>query len=313
MDLCFCSIASAPEATAALLPGVCKPACTHTHTSLIWFPFLWFSLKHFCPMDSSHCPRKGNVSMGGETVVVLFGAQLLFLASKPMTCTIDLLTKKKFAWAVFGEFFGDTWGAPIDHCIMIDCENLSCPTESWCIFSHHLHFHSVTSDVHVGDSSFASFDFLDGSGVDGLSGFPRGVDDNHSLELSRQVDSLLFNGFSELWSSSWFRLSVCLSVCLFPDRRIPVKKLPLQKTCAGLQYNSCLLNARPVMITVCILPYKSSMHLWTSWHFIPLMEERLNIPFACNQLLPMGLGDLQFLGIIGFQRRSDRDIWFWIA
>jgi hypothetical protein len=38
------------------------------------------------------------------------------------------------------------------------------------------------------------------------------------------------------------------------------------------------------------------------------MEERLNIPFACNQLLPMGLGDLQFLGIIGFQRRSDRDI-----
>ncbi len=43
--------------------------------------------------------------MGGETVVVLFGAQLLFLASKSMTCTIDLLTKKKFAWAVFGEIF----------------------------------------------------------------------------------------------------------------------------------------------------------------------------------------------------------------
>ncbi len=53
MDLCFCSIASAPEATAALLPGVCKPACTHTHTPLKWFPFLWFSLKQFCPMDSS--------------------------------------------------------------------------------------------------------------------------------------------------------------------------------------------------------------------------------------------------------------------
>ncbi len=33
--------------------------------------------------------------------------------------------------------------------------------------------------------------------MDGLSGFPRGVDDNHSLELSRQVDSVLFNGFSD--------------------------------------------------------------------------------------------------------------------
>jgi hypothetical protein len=38
------------------------------------------------------------------------------------------------------------------------------------------------------------------------------------------------------------------------------------------------------------------------------MEEWLNIQFACNQLLPMGLGNLQFLGIIGFQRISDHDI-----
>lgn len=44
----------------------------------------------------------------------------------------------------------------------------------------------VTQDVHVADSSY-SFDFLDGPGVDGLSGFPRAVDDN-ALEQSRQVD-----------------------------------------------------------------------------------------------------------------------------
>jgi hypothetical protein len=33
LDRPNCNIASAPEATAALLPGVCKPACTHTHPS----------------------------------------------------------------------------------------------------------------------------------------------------------------------------------------------------------------------------------------------------------------------------------------
>jgi hypothetical protein len=32
------------------------------------------------------------------------------------------------------------------------------------------------------------------------------------------------------------------------------------------------------------------------------MEEWLNIQFACNQLLPMGLGDLQFLGIYWFSK-----------
>jgi hypothetical protein len=46
---------------------------------------------------------------------------------------------------------------------------------------------ALLPDVHVAESSFSSFDFLDGSGVDGLSGFSRGVDQNHSLELSRQV------------------------------------------------------------------------------------------------------------------------------
>jgi hypothetical protein len=44
---------------------------------------------------------------------------------------------------------------------------------------------ALLPDVHVAESSFSSFDFLDGSGVDGLSGFSRGVDQNHSLELSR--------------------------------------------------------------------------------------------------------------------------------
>ncbi len=46
---------------------------------------------------------------------------------------------------------------------------------------------SIALDVHVVESSFLSFDFLDGSEVDGLSRFFHGVDHNHPLELSKQV------------------------------------------------------------------------------------------------------------------------------
>ncbi len=42
-------------------------------------------------------------------------------------------------------------------------------------------------DVHVIESPFSSFDFLDTIGVDGLRRFSCGVDQNHSLQLSRQV------------------------------------------------------------------------------------------------------------------------------
>jgi hypothetical protein len=41
--------------------------------------------------------------------------------------------------------------------------------------------------MYVVESSFLSFDFLDGFGVDGLNEFSCGVDHNHSLELSRQM------------------------------------------------------------------------------------------------------------------------------
>jgi hypothetical protein len=66
-----------------------------------------------------------------------------------------------------------------------NCENLL--LFEFLVFSQCVSLGSVASDVHVAESSFSSFDFLDGSGVDGLSGFSRGVDQNHSLELSRQV------------------------------------------------------------------------------------------------------------------------------
>jgi len=66
-----------------------------------------------------------------------------------------------------------------------NCENLI--LFEFLGFSQGVSLGSVASDVHVAESSFSSFDFLDGSGVDGLSGFSRGVHQNHSLELSRQV------------------------------------------------------------------------------------------------------------------------------
>jgi hypothetical protein len=71
---------------------VCVNLPAHTHTPLSnGFLFYDFPLSNFVLWTQA----KGNVSMGGETVVVLFGAQLLVLASKSMTFTIDLLTKKK--------------------------------------------------------------------------------------------------------------------------------------------------------------------------------------------------------------------------
>jgi hypothetical protein len=41
----------------------------------------------------------------------------------------------------------------------------------------------VAFDIHVVESSFSSFDFLDRFGVDGLGRFFHGVDQNHSLKL----------------------------------------------------------------------------------------------------------------------------------
>jgi hypothetical protein len=55
------------------------------------------------------------------------------------------------------------------------------------VFSQGVSLGFVTLDIHVAKSSFLSFDFLDGSNMDGLSGFSRQVHHNHSLKLSRQV------------------------------------------------------------------------------------------------------------------------------
>jgi hypothetical protein len=53
------------------------------------------------------------------------------------------------------------------------------------IFSQGVSLGFVTSNIHVTKSSFSSFDFLDGFGMDGLSGFPHGIEHNHFLKLSR--------------------------------------------------------------------------------------------------------------------------------
>jgi hypothetical protein len=55
------------------------------------------------------------------------------------------------------------------------------------VFSQGVSLGFVAFDLHVIEFSFSSFDFLDKFGVDGLRGFSRGVDQNHSLKLSRQV------------------------------------------------------------------------------------------------------------------------------
>jgi len=44
----------------------------------------------------------------------------------------------------------------------------------------------VTSNIHVVEPSFFSFDFLDGSKVDGLKEFSHGIDQNHSIKLLKQ-------------------------------------------------------------------------------------------------------------------------------
>jgi len=55
------------------------------------------------------------------------------------------------------------------------------------VFSQGVNLGSVASDVHIAESLFSSFDFLDRFGVDGFSRFSHGVDQNHSLKLSEQV------------------------------------------------------------------------------------------------------------------------------
>jgi hypothetical protein len=52
------------------------------------------------------------------------------------------------------------------------------------VFSQGVSLGSIALNVHVAKSSFLSFDFLDGSGVDGLSGFFCQVD--HNILLSYQ-------------------------------------------------------------------------------------------------------------------------------
>lgn len=44
---------------------------------------------------------------------------------------------------------------------------------------------SVLPDLHVADSSFSSFDFLDGSGVDAFGGVLREADEAHSRDQGR--------------------------------------------------------------------------------------------------------------------------------
>jgi hypothetical protein len=41
----------------------------------------------------------------------------------------------------------------------------------------------VALDIHVAKSSFSSFDFLDGFGVNGLNAFSHGVDHNQYFKL----------------------------------------------------------------------------------------------------------------------------------
>jgi hypothetical protein len=66
-----------------------------------------------------------------------------------------------------------------------NCENLS--FFEFLVFSQGVSLGFVTSNVHATKSSFFSFDFLDGSRVDGLNEFSHGVDQNHSIELLKQV------------------------------------------------------------------------------------------------------------------------------
>jgi hypothetical protein len=65
-----------------------------------------------------------------------------------------------------------------------NCENLI--LFEFFVFSQGVSLGFVALDVHVAESSFSSFDFLDRFGVDGLRRFSRGVDQNHYFKLSRQ-------------------------------------------------------------------------------------------------------------------------------
>jgi hypothetical protein len=79
-----------------------------------------------------------------------------------------------------------------------NCENLI--LFEFLVFSQGVSLGSVASNVHVAESSFSSFDFLNKSRVDGLSGFSHGVDQNHSFELLKQVcfDNVFPMVFSQL-------------------------------------------------------------------------------------------------------------------
>jgi len=98
----------------------------------------------------------------------------------------------------------------------------------------------VASDILVAESSFLSFDFLDGSRVDGLSRFSCGVDHNHSFELSRQVFLAMFFPWFVRNLSSFFMIPPSLlphmRQNLFPH--LP-KKLPTQNICVGIGLNVC--------------------------------------------------------------------------
>ncbi len=60
------------------------------------------------------------------------------------------------------------------HAIDENCENLI--FLGFLVFSQGVSLGSIASNVHVAESLFSSFDFLDKSRVDGLSGFSHGVD-----------------------------------------------------------------------------------------------------------------------------------------
>jgi len=111
----------------------------------------------------------------------------------------------------------------------------------------------VASDILVAESSFLSFDFLDGSRVDGLSRFSCGVDHNHSFKLSRQVFlAMFFQWFVRNLSS--FLHDSTLSLTTHETKPLPPPSQKIANPKHLCRYRiKCLLNAM-LVITICISP-----------------------------------------------------------
>jgi hypothetical protein len=121
------------------------------------------------------------------------------------------------------------------HAFDENCENLI--FFEFLVSSQGVNLGFVTSNVHVAKSSFLSFDFLDGSKVDGLSGVFHGVDQNHSMKLLKQVFfPMAFQNFE------WFPFMIPPS--LFPHKKQNLfphlfRTLPTQNICVGFRLNVC--------------------------------------------------------------------------